>query len=57
MPKTKRTWQPKKTKRLKKHGFRKRMSTPGGKNVIKRRKSKGRKRIAVSKRSKEENKK
>ncbi|HOS88872.1 MAG TPA: 50S ribosomal protein L34 [bacterium] len=57
MPKTKRTWQPKKTKRLKKHGFRKRMSTPGGKNVIKRRKSKGRKRIAVSKRSKVENKK
>ena len=57
MPKTKITLQPKKTKRLKKHGFRKRMSTPGGKNVIKRRKSKGRKRIAVSKRSKVENKK
>ena len=57
MPKTKRTWQPKKTKRLKKHGIRKRMSTSGGKNVIKRRKSKGRKRVAVSKRSKVENKK
>ena len=57
MPKTKRTWQPKKIKRLRKHGFRKRMSTPGGKNVIKRRKSKGRKRVAVSKRSKVENKK
>jgi len=57
MPKTKRTWQPKKIKRLKKHGFRKRMSTSGGKNVIKRRKSKGRKRVAVSKRSKVENKK
>ncbi|HOD01246.1 MAG TPA: 50S ribosomal protein L34 [bacterium] len=56
MPKTKRTWQPKKRKRIKKHGFMKRMSTPGGKNVIKRRKAKGRKKIAVSKRSKVENK-
>jgi len=38
------TWQPKKRKR-KTHGFRKRMKSPGGKNVIKRRRLKGRKKI------------
>tara|TARA_B100001971_G_scaffold213155_1_gene245620 strand:+ start:218182 stop:218334 length:153 start_codon:yes stop_codon:yes gene_type:complete len=45
---SKRTWQPKKTKRLRKHGFLKRMSTPGGKNVIKARRKKGRKRLTVT---------
>jgi large subunit ribosomal protein L34 len=45
---SKRTWQPKKKKRLRIHGFLKRMSTPGGKDVIKRRRSKGRKRLTVT---------
>jgi large subunit ribosomal protein L34 len=43
----KRTWQPKKKKRLKKHGFLKRMTTKGGKNVIKNRRNKKRKELAV----------
>ncbi|MEX0798157.1 MAG: 50S ribosomal protein L34, partial [Bacteriovoracaceae bacterium] len=40
--------QPKKVKRLRKHGFLKRMASPGGKNVIKARRKKGRKRLSVS---------
>ena len=45
---SKRTWQTKKVKRLRKHGFLSRMSTPGGKNVIKARRKKGRKRLTVT---------
>ena len=44
----KRTYQPKKRRVVKVHGFRKRMSTKSGQAVIKRRKAKGRTRIVRS---------
>jgi large subunit ribosomal protein L34 len=44
----KRTYQPKKQRRNRTHGFLKRSSSPGGRNVLKRRRAKGRKRLAPS---------
>jgi large subunit ribosomal protein L34 len=43
----KRTFQPKKKRRLRTHGFRARMETPGGRKVLSLRRAKGRKRIDV----------
>jgi len=43
----KRTYQPNKTRRKRTHGFRVRMATKGGRTVINKRRTKGRKQLSA----------
>ncbi|MDP3986267.1 MAG: 50S ribosomal protein L34 [Candidatus Veblenbacteria bacterium] len=43
----KRTYQPKKLRRSRRHGFRSRQATPGGRGVLSRRRQKGRQRLSA----------
>ena len=41
------TYQPKKRQRKKEHGFRKKMKTQSGRNILKKRRQKGRKKLTA----------
>lgn len=43
----KRTFQPSNLVRARRHGFRTRMATPGGRNVIRARRNRGRKKLSA----------
>lgn len=43
----KRTYQPKKRQRSREHGFRKRMRTKSGRNILKKRRTKGRAKLSA----------